>query len=188
MYESNKFLTIIKFLIPIVIVVIIVIIVIIVINNKKGSSPKNDITNNTNNKNVYYKELDDGTKVNISPKLNEEKIYNGLKFSTFSLFSKDGITYLIAEVTNIQSKDIPNYTNIDITFYDDNGKKLESVMGVIIPLKASESTQLKTSLMFDYSNAYDLKITEHSTKNSAENSARNSAENLTENSARNSTE
>ena len=172
MNKEKRFLTLIKILIFIVIVVVIGI---IVINKKKDEPLHNEVVNNTNtntnkiDNNIYYKELDDGTKVNISPKLNEEKMYNGLKFYNFSLFSKDGMTYLIADVINTQSLDLSDYTNIDITFYDGNNNKLESVNGVIIPLKASESTQLKVSLMFDYSNAYDLKITEHSARNSTEN-------------------
>lgn len=171
--RKNK--NIIKFLI---LIAIIVIIVVIVINNRNGNSHKNDFASNTNTteNNINYKELDDGTRVNISPKLNEEKIYNGLKFSNISLFSKDGITNIIADVTNTQSVDLPDYTNVDITFYDENGEKLESVMGIIMPLKASETTQLKASLMFDYSNAYDLKITEHSEENLTENSTNNSVE------------
>ena len=172
MNKEKKFFTLIKILIFIVIVIVVVI-GIIVINKKKDEPLHNEVVNNTNTNeidiNIYYKELDDGTKVNISPKLNEEKMYNGLKFYNFSLFSKDGMTYLIADVTNTQSLDLSDYTNIDITFYDGNNNKLESVNGVIIPLKASESTQLKVSLMFDYSNAYDLKITEHLARNSAEN-------------------
>ncbi len=162
MSKEKKFLTLIKILI---FIVIIVVIGIIVINNKKDEPLHNEVANNTNtiDNNVYYKELDDGTKVNVSPKLNEEKMYNGLKFYNFSLFSKDGMTYLIADVTNTQSIELSDYTNIDITFYDGNDKKLESVMGVIIPLSASESTQLKVSLTFDCSNAYDFKITAHST-------------------------
>lgn len=162
MSKEKKFLTLIKILI---FIVIIVVIGIIVINNKKDEPLHNEVANNTNtiDNNVYYKELDDGTKVNVSPKLNEEKMYNGLKFYNFSLFSKDGMTYLIADVTNTQSLDLSDYTNIDITFYDGNNNKLESVNGVIIPLNASESTQLKVSLTFDCSNAYDFKITAHST-------------------------
>lgn len=109
----------------------------------------------------YYQTLEDGTKLNNSTELNKEREYKGLKISNIQLTEKNGMTVLLANVENVSGKDINDFTDIDITFYDKDKNKIETIEGLIIPLKAGRKTQLNASVTFDYSNAYTFEITEH---------------------------
>lgn len=109
----------------------------------------------------YYQTLEDGTKLNNSTELNKEREYKGLKISNIQLTEKNGMTVLLANVENVSGKDINDFTDIDITFYDKDKNKIETIEGLIIPLKAGGKTQLNASVTFDYSNAYTFEITEH---------------------------
>ncbi len=117
--------------------------------------------NNTNENKVNYEVLEDGTKLNKSSKLNEDKMYKGLKFSNIRLTENGDLTTLIADVTNTISTPTKDLTMVDLTFYDEAGNALGSTIGIIKPLVAGEATQLDARLTLDYTNAYDLKITEH---------------------------
>lgn len=101
--------------------------------------------------------LDNGTKLNTSTKLHEEKSVDGFTFSNFQLTTTDGLTTLIANVTNNSNSDKP-ITAFDLIFIDDAGKELVKFGGFINATKAGETTKLTSSGTLDYANAYDLKI------------------------------
>ena len=106
----------------------------------------------------------EGARVNTSPKINQERTYKYLKFTNFQLTEdSNGMISLIADVTNTKSSDIDDYTMVDIIFYDENGQEIGSTLGLIKPLKGSETTQLNASFTYNVENAtaYDLEIKDH---------------------------
>ena len=105
----------------------------------------------------FVQVVDDGTKLNISEQLNAEKTVGAYKIEDIQLTNKDGRTVLLANVTNVSNGDT-ELQLIDIVILDKAGEELETVKGIIAPLKAGKSTQLNTGISLDYSNAYDFKI------------------------------
>lgn len=128
---------------------------------KKNGKNDNSKIETAENEPTYYQTLEDGTKLNNSTELNKEREYKGLKISNIQLTEKNGMSLLLADVENTSGKDIGDFTDIDITFYDSNKNKIGTTEGLIIPLKAGAKTQLNASVTFNYSNAYTFEITEH---------------------------
>ena len=107
----------------------------------------------------YVKKIDDGTKINVSPKLNQDTKINGLDIKNIQLTCKNGITTLLADVLNNTNKDL-EMKNINIKFLDENNKEIRTVNGYIPSLKIGETTKLNVSMSSNLIIAYDIKISE----------------------------
>ena len=123
-------------------------------SNKIEYENKQEVNENTEK---YVKELDDGTKLNISNKLNETKRLDGLEISNIQLTYKNEMCIVLADVLNTTNQDI-GLTPINLKLYDEQGNVLESLDGLISEVKAGESTQLNIGVSNDLSNAYDFTI------------------------------
>lgn len=145
-----------KLIIILVIIIAIALIIFFVRKGKKDEIPNQSMGQNTQQQ--FYQELEDGTKLNKSTKLNETKTVNGLEIGNIQLTNKENQTVLLAEIENKSGKDIKE-TTIDITLLDQEGNQLGTIGGMIAPLKVGEKTQLNISAMRDYSNSYDFKVT-----------------------------
>ncbi|MCI9366648.1 MAG: hypothetical protein HFJ54_09300 [Clostridia bacterium] len=151
-----------KIITTLVVTVIVIVGVILILeklsNNQenKGNQYKND---QEENKIVekYVKELEDGTKINISNKLNETKSLDGLEISNIQLTYKNGISVILADVRNTTNQDI-ELTPINLKLYDEQGNILETLDGLISKIKATEKTQLNIGVSNDFANAYDFTI------------------------------
>ena len=105
----------------------------------------------------YVKETNDGTKINISPKINETKTIDGLEITNIQITSSNGVTTLIADVKN-NTDTATALKNVLVKFLDQNGKELVSVNGIIMPLEIGQSTKLNVSLSSNYVTSYDINI------------------------------
>lgn len=144
-----------KFLILLIAITIIVIIIFIATRGKKKE--ENIVEENNTAKEEFVQVLDDGTKLNISTKLNEAKKVNGLEFGNIQLTERDGQSVLLADVKN-NTANATELTLVDVTLLDKEGNTIVTVGGIIAPLEAGESTQFNTSMTLDYANAYDFKV------------------------------
>ena len=136
------------------IVLVVVVLVVVIPKDEKqeenGESKKENVEE-------FVQVLEDGTKLNTSSKLKEIKMLGKLQIGNIQLTNKNGQSVLLADVTNAGSTEI-KVTLIDIELYDEDGRKIATIPGIISPLKAGEKTQLNTSVQQDYANAYDFKI------------------------------
>lgn len=105
----------------------------------------------------YVEVLTDGTKLNTSNKLNQTKKLDGMEISQMQLTYKNGSSIILATVTNTTNQNIP-LTPIILTLYNDKNEVIETVNGLISPMKPRESVQLNMGTSVDYANAYDFKI------------------------------
>ena len=137
-------------LILVIISILIVGIIWIATRPKKEKTEENGVEE-------FVQVLEDGTKLNTSDKLKEEKTVDGLKIGNIQLTEKNGQLVLLADVTNPTTKTSDAFL-VDITLYDKTGKELTTVTGVIIPIKPGESTQLNAGITEKYANAYDFKV------------------------------
>ena len=124
---------------------------------------KNSAKNNNSNaeqqeQEKYVEVLDDGTKMNISSALKQNKTFDGYEMSNIQLTHEKGATRVIATVTNTTNND-KDLTNVELTLVDEKGNKLKTITGLISPVKAGESKQINLASSTDYANAYDFTIT-----------------------------
>ena len=107
----------------------------------------------------YVKQTNDGTKINISPKINQDMKLNELDIKNIQLTCKNGITTLLADVSNNTNKD-SEMKNIKIKFLDENNKEIRTVSGYIPALKIGETTKLNVSMSSNLITAYDIEFSE----------------------------
>lgn len=105
----------------------------------------------------YFTVLEDGTKVNNSPKIKQNKQFDELDITNIELREKGEITQLIATVTNNTNSAKGGYP-ASMVFIDENNNELAQMGIYIKELQPGESTTLNSSITFDYTNAYDIII------------------------------
>lgn len=110
---------------------------------------------NVDENNQYVTILKDGTKENNSPKLKEKKVFDQLDITNIKLIEESQLTKLTATITN-NTKSIKGDYTAEAVIVDSKGNEL-ATMGIgIKKLAPGESTTLNSSIVFDYSNAYDI--------------------------------
>ena len=105
----------------------------------------------------YVKKIDDGTKINVSPKLNQDTKINGLDIKNIQLTCKNGITTLLADIFNNTNKD-SEIQHINIKLLDEENKEIRTVRGYIPALKIGETTKLNVSMSSNLITAYDIEF------------------------------
>jgi hypothetical protein len=139
----------------IVIVGLLVISIIGFVTRDKGAA--GDVTEPEQVTEEFIEVQEDGTKLNISDKLKEEKELDGLKFGNIQLSEKDGQLYLLSTVRNTTSQDVEAFF-VNITLYDKDGNDMVTILGLVPPVKAGDTAELKAGITEDYANAYDFKV------------------------------
>ena len=146
--KINKMRVLIFALIVLVLIIVLIISISSLVKNK-----------NVDHENKYVQVQEDGTKVNISKKLAENKNVNGIDVEDISLKEKDNITVLEARVVN-NSKEKKEEFMVNIEFLNDNDEQITTITGYIPTLEAGETTTIKTQTTLDFANSYNIKITE----------------------------
>ena len=124
---------------------------------KKGTSKNNNKQEEEQIKEEFVQVLEDGTKLNISNKLKEEKTIKGLKIGNIQLTEQNGQSVLLAEVRNEGTQDVQMFL-INIILIDKEGKEIATIPGIVSPVKAGTTVQLNAGITEDYANAYDFKV------------------------------
>lgn len=142
-----------KVIVAFIVVFIIVLIAIIINVNKKDAQPTSTEDES------YVQEMDDGISINKSTKLNEAKLVNGLLISNIQLTEKDGMTTLLADVTN-KTEQKTELKKLKVVLIDESGNEIATMIAFINAINAGETTQLNTSTTSNYIKAYDFKVVE----------------------------
>lgn len=151
-----------KIITTLVVTVIVIVGVILILeklsNNQenKGNQYKND---QEENKIVekYVKELEDGTKINISNKLKETKKLEGLEISNIQLTYENNQSIILANIENKSKEDVEMML-IEVILYDDEENEIDRLNGLISNLKKGKTTQLNIGTQNDCVNAYDFSV------------------------------
>lgn len=142
--------------VAVVIVIIMMMTIIYMITKQKKKVTNDEIERNIITE-QYMQNLEDGTKLNTSTKLNETKEFQGLKISNIQFTNKDNKTELIAEVENTTNHDTQAML-VDIILYDKEGNQMATIGGRISPIRKGKKIQFHTVSTIDYSNAYDFEL------------------------------
>ena len=105
----------------------------------------------------YTKVEQDGTVVNTSEKLKEDKMEAGFEISNISYSEKNGHTVLVADVTNMTGKDQAGFM-ADIVLLDKEGKEQGRIPVSITETKSGETIGIQAGITARYANAYDFKL------------------------------
>ena len=129
----------------IVAIILIIIIVAVIVNINK----KNKHETTENDENSYVEEIADGIRINKSTKLNESKLVNGLLISNIQLTESDGMTTLLADVTN-KTEQKTSFKKLRIILLDENENEISSMIAFLNNINAGETTQLNVSTTSNY--------------------------------------
>ncbi len=142
----------------VIIIAVIVTGVLVIIRNM---SMKQEVSSGTvqtgDKKEGYVEEIEDGVKINKSSKLNEAKEIDGLSITNIQLTTKDGMTTLLADVTN-NSGAKTAVKPVQITLLKQDGTELVTVTGIIDKLDVGGKTQLNIAMTSNYIEAYDFRV------------------------------
>lgn len=142
-----------KILIIILLGIVLIMAILAIVKNQKES--QKNIVEEINEEEEFTRILEDGTKLNVSTKLNETKMVDKLKIYNIQLTSKNDQTVFLADVESSEDKEI---TLVDIVLLNKNGNELTTITGLIGKTKAGGVQQLNCVVTSDYANAYDFKV------------------------------
>ena len=149
-----------RLLILIVVAIIIILVLFIVravLKNNQSDNQQNPPSASEESGSEYTALYSDGSKLNVSSKLKENKSYQSVTISNIQLTTVNGLNRLLANVTN-NSSTSTDAQDISIVFIDNQGNTIATVPGVIPALNAGETAQLNASTTKDIINAYDFRI------------------------------
>lgn len=151
-------------IILIIIVAVGVIVTINLSNNKKNTKPAQQQSQVENGQQEeekpvekYVQVLEDGTKLNISEKIKQTKKVGDLEISNIQITYQNGVTNILATVTNTSSKK-SELQNVSIVLSDDEGNTIYTLRGVLEETEPNGTSQLNTSITADFANSYDFTI------------------------------
>ena len=156
--NKNKGINLITIIVILILIIITVVVTRKIIAKNNKDEQVNNVTNQIENeteKNV--KVLEDGTKLNISSKLKENKKINNLELKDIQLTYKNGVTNLLCNIENT-SETKTDIQNVEIILLDEQGNTIYKMQGVIEGINPGETKQFNTSITADFANAYDFKI------------------------------
>lgn len=151
-------------IILIIIVAVGAIVTINLSNNKKDTKPAQQQSQVENGQQEeekpvekYVQVLEDGTKLNISEKIKQTKKVGDLEISNIQITYQNGVTNILATVTNTSSKK-SELQNVSIVLSDDEGNTIYTLRGVLEETEPNGTSQLNTSITADFANSYDFTI------------------------------
>lgn len=150
-----------RWIVLLVAVVLIAVILIVVLTTRKGD--KENVVQNTPteqqvvNEEKYTTELDDGTKINTSKEFNSAKTYGNLSISNMQFTESNGVSVMLADVTNNGSS-THEPEIVKVTVLGDNDQVITEIKPVIGKIEPGETVKLNASITADVANARNFKI------------------------------
>ena len=159
-----------KIVILVLVIILIAVIIFAVTRNSTSEAEEKTATSSTTESSEteedddeeedgeYVTTLEDGTKLNTSTKLNEDKTLDEIEITDIQLTESEGVTQILATMTNTSDEVQGGYI-ATLTLLDADGNTLVVLSPYIPEIEPGESSTLNASAVFDYSDAYDFTIT-----------------------------
>ena len=139
-----------------ILVLISIVIIAIVFGVTRGKGSKDTTVQNADQGELTKVEAD-GTIVNTSEKLKEEKDQSGFTITNINFVKKGDETTLSARITNNTGADQGSFFG-KIILLDKNGNELGRIPVMVSETKAGEAIDIEASITESYANAYDFKL------------------------------
>ncbi len=135
------------------VVLVIAIIVVIVAINKNSANSVNE-GNKTDNTKVNYTETNDGTKVNTSEEVSQDKNVKGVLLEQSKIVYTNGTSKLTSKVTNDSiAKDNLRFK---VKFIANDGSVMAEAVGYVGKIKANETKYIDSYITIDTSNSKNV--------------------------------
>lgn len=108
----------------------------------------------------YTQTQEDGTKINTSEKLTQEKQLGTLKVSNISITESEGETTIRASIENTSMSTVKEFP-ITIKLLNEMGETLQEVGAYVGRMKAGESRQIHASVTMESSTIYDISFSKN---------------------------
>ena len=126
--------------------------------NNGGSSASNlEMSQVDPSQSEFTKTESDGTVVNTSNKLKEDKVESGFEISNINFSEKDGHTSLEADVTNMTGTAQGNFM-AEIVLLDKEGKEQGRIPVAIPETQIGETVGIQAGINDQYANAYNFRL------------------------------
>lgn len=132
-------------------------------SKNKNTNTANQTISDTNQSQVdasrgeFTKTESDGTVVNTSDKLKEDKVESGFEISNINFSEKDGHTSLEADVTNMTGTAQGNFM-AEIVLLDKEGKEQGRIPVAIPETQIGETVGIQAGINDQYANAYNFRL------------------------------
>lgn len=137
-----------------ILIIMALIIIAIIWSITRGKNNKDNELQNTNEE-EFIRVESDGTIVNTSEKLKEEKNQSGFTITNINFVKKSNETELSARITNNTGENQESFFG-NIILLDKNGNELGRIPIMVSETKAGESIDIGASTYENYANAYDF--------------------------------
>ena len=127
--------------------------------NNKNENMQTEVTEENTTQEEFVQKLEDGSKLNISEKLKEERKLGNLEIKNIQLREEGKITTLIADVEN-PTKVKTEKKKVKVEILDKQGNVITELKGIIDPVEANGKAQINMAVTADVANAYDFRISE----------------------------
>ena len=148
-------------LIAVVLIAVILIVALVNANKKSDNKVENlnegETSQNVQDEEKYTAELGDGTKINTSEDFNKTKTYKNLEITNIQFTNKDGMTVLLADVTN-KGTSTHEEEIVTIKILGENGEVLDELHPVLGKAEPGETIELNAGTSADVTNAKDFII------------------------------
>ena len=148
-------------LIAVVLIAIILIVALVNVNGKDnenlGNPNNGETSQNVQEEEKYTTELSDGTKINTSEDFSKTKTYKDLEISNMQFTNKDGMTVLLADVTN-KGTSTHESEIVILKIIGENGEILTELHPVIGRVEAGKTIEFNVGTSADVTNAKDFTI------------------------------
>ena len=144
--------------IVLVAVIVVLMIVLAIVFTRRGEEPSQvGETQREENEEIYVTELEDGTKLNTSEDFNNEKRYGNLVISNMQYTEQNGMTVMLADVTN-EGSTAHEPEIVTITIYGENNEVITELHPAIGRIEPGETIKVNASSTADVANARDYEI------------------------------
>ena len=151
-----------------ILILVSIVIIAVIYGFTRGSKDNNTNTNSSQSSNTEQSQVDasrgeftktesDGTVVNTSDKLKENKVESGFEISNINFSEKDGHTSLEAYVTNMTGSAQGNFM-ADIVLLDKEGKEQGRIPVAIPETQIGETVGIQAGINDQYANAYNFTL------------------------------
>ena len=140
-----------------VIIVVAVILILAIVYSRRGEGEEISQGERGQNEEIYVTELEDGTKLNTSEDFNNEKRYGNLVISNMQYTEQNGMTVMLADVTN-EGSTVHEPEIVTITIYGENNEVITELHPAIGRIEPGETIKINATSTADVANARGYEI------------------------------
>ncbi len=143
-----------------VLIIAVVLIVVLAMTNKNDTTVPNEVANEEK----YTTELEGGSKLNTSDALNAAKTYGDLEFTNIQYSSTNGVSSLLADVTN-KGNTTHEVESVKVTIIGENDEVIAELNALIEKVEPGQTVKFNAIATADITEAKDFRIEAANTEN-----------------------